>query len=121
MGYSFEIDGKDIWSPSRQVGHLFVGMVETMAAVVSRPDGLGPNMGEMYEIDLPEFQALVQEVLKFRASNSHRYLVMMVDGVLPIMIAMIERAGHPVHARSDKETAYLSWVREQQLPMNKVD
>ncbi|MFF4831713.1 DUF6086 family protein [Streptomyces sp. NPDC001315] len=120
MSYLFEIEGADVWSPSHRAGKLFVGMVTAAADMAKLPNGLGPNLGEMYEIDRQEFQNLVQELLTIRANSDHRYLVMMLDGVLPIMIAMIERVGYPVRPNTEAEAGYLSWVREQELPMNKI-
>lgn len=119
MSYVFLVGEDMVWSPTRRVGELYVGMLAVAADVLKQPTGLGPDLGEMYEIDMIAFEAFLKELLAFRAESYHQYLWMLVDGVLPISIAMFERGGGVITGETDRQNEYLAEVHRMDLPMQK--
>ncbi|WHM36532.1 DUF6086 family protein [Streptomyces sp. BPTC-684] len=117
MSYIFDVRETTVWSPANQVGKLYVGMLNAAADVLRLPSGLGDDLGDMYEIDPARFGSLVHEMLSTRAASDHQYLWMLLDGILPISIAMLERGGVPVVARGEMEEKYLAMVHAMKLPM----
>ncbi|MFF2926914.1 DUF6086 family protein [Streptomyces celluloflavus] len=119
MSYIFDVEDDTVWSPSNRVGELYVGMLNAAAGTLRLPTGLSPDTGDMYEIDIAKFGPLVKEMLATRAHSSHQYLWMLMDGVLPISITILERAGSEIVADTQEEQRYLARVHGMKLPMQK--
>jgi len=117
MSYIFEVDDEWVWSPAHRVGELYVGMVEAAAAVLKSPTGLTTDSGDLYEIDVPVFGALAAGMLALRASTGHIYLAMMLDGILPVSVAMLYRAGGTLAPATSAECDLLAAIRAMDLPM----
>lgn len=117
MSYTFDVGDDTLWGPANSVARIFLGTVKTLAEEYRVPSGVGDDLMGMVEIEPGEFAAFVQRVLAERAASLHRYKNMMLDGILPILIAMADRGGMGVSARTPEESAYLEEVRARKLPM----
>ncbi|MFE4540046.1 DUF6086 family protein [Streptomyces scopuliridis] len=117
MSYTFDIGDDTIWGPANSVARVFLGTVRTLSEEYRVPSGFGDDLMGMVEIDPVAFAAFVQRVLAERAQSLHMYKSMMLDGILPILIAMADRGKLGVTARTPEENAYLEEVRARKLPM----
>ena len=118
MSYIFEVNDDWVWSPANRPGQLYVGMAEA-AAVLKLPTGLQTDSGDTYEIDVPTFGAFVGGMLALRASSGHMYLNMMLDGILPVSVAMLYRAGGAQLPATSAERDLLAEIRAIDLPMTR--
>lgn len=117
MTYTYIINDDTVWGPANTVGRLYAGMLEAAAQVLGSQTGLGEDIGGMFEVDAGKFSACTQELLSLRAVSSHQYLWMLLDSVLPISIAMLNRAGIPASGQTQPEREYLATVNAMNLPM----
>jgi hypothetical protein len=117
MSYIFEVADEWVWSPANRVGQLYVGMAEAAAAVLRLPTGLTTDSGDIYEVDVLAFGAFAGAMLALRASSSHMYLHMLLDGVLPLSVAMLYRAGGSLTPATADESELLDRIRAMDLPM----
>lgn len=117
MSYIFQIEGETVWNPGLRVGQLYVAVLEAVAGVLEKPSGLGPDLGELYEIEVPELAALVRKMLAWRTVSSHGQLWSLLDGVLPISIAVLERGGVSVTGQNERQREYLAEVHRMHIPM----
>ncbi|GAA0374713.1 DUF6086 family protein [Streptomyces blastmyceticus] len=117
MSYMFELGDETIWSPTNRVGQLYIGMLRATADVLEQPTGLDAVSEDLYDIDLSAFSSLVRRMLSVRTESVHPYMWRLLDGVLPICVAMVERAGGTVIATTEEEAAYLAEVHAMDLPM----
>ncbi|MFJ7961644.1 DUF6086 family protein [Streptomyces sp. NPDC096319] len=117
MSYTFDIGDDTLWGPANSVARIFLGMVRTLSEEYQVPSGVGDDLMGMVEIDPVEFAAFVQRVLTERANSLHMYKDMMLDGVLPILIAMADRGRLGIVGGTPEERAYLEGVRVRKLPM----
>ncbi|MCX5227766.1 DUF6086 family protein [Streptomyces sp. NPDC006553] len=117
MSYTFDIGDDTIWGPANSVARIFLGTVRTLAEEYRIPSGVGDDLMGMVEIDPVAFPEFVQRVLTERANSLHMYKDMMLDGVLPILIAMADRGRLGVVGGTPEERAYLEGVRARRLPM----
>ncbi|MFJ8620879.1 DUF6086 family protein [Streptomyces clavifer] len=117
MSYTFDIGDETIWGPVNSVAHIFLGTVKTFSEEYGVPSGFGDDLMGMVEINPNEFAVFVQRVLAERAQSLHLYKSMMLDGVLPILVALADRGRLEVAGRSPEENAYLEEVRARKLPM----
>ncbi|MEV6423965.1 DUF6086 family protein [Streptomyces sp. NPDC051662] len=104
MSYTFDIGDDTIWGPANSVAHIFLGTVKTLSEEYRLPSGVGDDLMGMVEIDPVEFTAFVQRVLAERAQSLHLYKSMMLDGILPLLIAMADRGKLGLCARSPEES-----------------
>ncbi|MDF3293276.1 DUF6086 family protein [Streptomyces silvisoli] len=117
MSYTFEIDDEIVWGPANQVGNLYVGMINAVASTLKLPTGLEPNGDDLYSVDPVVFGTLVKQMLAMYTSSSHPYMHMLLDGVLPISLAMLERCGGKITIETAEQAEYFSRYREMDLPM----
>ncbi|MFH8725727.1 DUF6086 family protein [Streptomyces termitum] len=117
MSYTFDVGDDTLWGPANSVARIFLGTVKTLSDEYRVPSGVGDDLMGMVEIDPVEFAAFVQRVLKERAASLHPYKNMLLDGVLPILIALADRGRMGVTGRTPEEHAYLAGVRARKLPM----
>jgi uncharacterized protein DUF6086 len=117
MTYTFDVGDDTIWGPANSVARIFMGIVKTLSDEYGVPSGLGEDLMGMVEINPVEFSGLVQRVLAERAKSLHMYKSMMLDGILPILIAMADRGAMGVAGRTPEESEYLEEVRARKLPM----
>ncbi|MFE7569545.1 DUF6086 family protein [Streptomyces sp. NPDC057539] len=117
MSYTFDISDETIWGPANSAARIFLGTVKTLSEEYRVPSGFGDDLMGMVEIDPLEFADFVQRVLAERAQSLHLYKSMMLDGIVPILIAMADRGKLGVCARTPEESVYLEEVRARKLPM----
>jgi hypothetical protein len=117
MTYSFDVDDDTVWSPYNQLGELYVGMLGAVANVLKLPTGLETDGGEFYDIDLPAFGILVGGMLVLRAGSDHLYLKMLLDGILPLSVAMLYSGGGALTPATSRERDLLAEIRAMYLPM----
>lgn len=117
MSYTFEVGDETAWSPAERVGKLYVGMAKAAADVLKLPTGLDTDSGDLYEIDVPVFGAFVSGMLALRAASGHMYLHMLLDGILPVSVAMLYRAGGSLTPATPDERALVERIRAMDLPM----
>ncbi|MFJ5552773.1 DUF6086 family protein [Streptomyces sp. NPDC093225] len=117
MSYLFEIDDDPVFGASNRVAVLFVDMLEAAGKAVRRPTGLEALAGGWFRIDPDAFGEFVQELLAVRARSTHQFLWLLLDGVLPLAVTLLERSGRTVVPATDDEGAYLDGVRELGVPL----
>jgi hypothetical protein len=117
MSYTFDVGDDTIWGPANSVAHIFMGIVKTLSDEYRAPSGLGEDLMGMVEINPTEFSEFVQRVLAERAKSLHMYKNMMLDGILPLLIAMADRGAMGIVGRTPEESEYLEEVRARKLPM----
>ncbi|MEU8538881.1 DUF6086 family protein [Streptomyces sp. NPDC048717] len=121
MSYTFDVGDDTLWGPVNSVARIFMGTVKSISTEYRVPSGIGDDLMGMVEIDPVEFASFVQRVLAERAKSLHLYKDMLLDGVLPLLIALADRGGMGVEGRTPEENAYLERVRAWRLPMLRPD
>jgi hypothetical protein len=88
----FSVNGASVWWPASEVGRLFKGQAEALAAGLSTPSGLGELFADEVVVDLP---ALEQFVMKLAPRYTAHYYVFksLIAGVFGPSYVMVERAG----------------------------
>ncbi|CCB74094.1 MULTISPECIES: DUF6086 family protein [Streptomycetaceae] len=114
MSYYFEVGDETVWNPASRVGELYVGMLEAAAAVLKVPSGLTPGADESY-IDMPVFEVLVQKMLAYRIEVGHPAMSIMLDGILPLSIMLVEKGGGTLAVTTEQERRYLTEARDKLL------
>ncbi|MEV6393296.1 DUF6086 family protein [Streptomyces sp. NPDC051907] len=117
MSHVFECDDETVWDPSNQVGELYLRMLRAAAEVFDTPTGLTSLSGDHHVIDRAEYGRMVHALLAVRGESGHVYLRRMLDGVLPICIAVYECIGGVVTPSTEDEQKYMTEVRTMDLPM----
>ncbi|MFI0237537.1 DUF6086 family protein [Streptomyces sp. NPDC016845] len=116
MSYIFTVDAtdEDVWEPSLDIGKLFMGGVEALGKRVLRvPMGLDDVSGDWVKVEPQQYGQFVTLALRRRAETRHWDMVQLMDGVLPLMVALADRIGITVSTRSQVEEAYLAWARDE--------
>jgi hypothetical protein len=117
MGHVFKCDDEIVWDPTNRVGEAYVGMLRALADVFKTPTGITSRAPDWHMIDRDEFGRMVHTLLAARGETSHLYLCRMMDGVLPICIAIYECVGGIIDPKTDGEREYVTEVRDMCLPM----
>ncbi|MER5889757.1 DUF6086 family protein [Streptomyces sp. NPDC001941] len=117
MGHLFECGGKEIWDPSNRPAELYLALLKSTTDVFDLPTGLTSRASDWHIIDLPEYGQMVQGLLATRGNTGHLYLCRMLDGLLPLCIALYEAAGGTVIPATQREREYLAEVHAMDLPM----
>lgn len=111
MSYVFDVDDDTVWSPSLQVGELYVRFLRETAEQLGLPTGLTAVADDMYDIDVDAFEHLVRKLAEVYFASAHPVLRGLVDGVLAPSVVVLERAGRPLTAQSDEEQEFLDRAR----------
>ena len=116
MSYVFTVaeTDDDVWEPALAVGQLFMGGVEALGSLVLRtPSGLDDVSGDWVMVDTVAYGAFVEAALKRRGGTTHSEFITMLDGLLPVMIMLADRAGVEITPTTLAERAYLEWARDE--------
>ncbi|WP_157239843.1 DUF6086 family protein [Catenuloplanes japonicus] len=96
MSQYFQAGAVELWNPATAVARLFARQVEAVAPIAGVPTGLGPEIGDEYDIDLPEFTAFVGALVGRYRTATHPVLRALVEPVAAVGIVLVERAGGSV-------------------------
>ncbi|MFE2938847.1 DUF6086 family protein [Streptomyces sp. NPDC059255] len=116
MSYIFTVTDtdEDVWEPALAVGQLFMGGVDALGKRILRvPTGLDDVSGDWVMVDPEAYGEFVTRALQRRGRSFHRDMIKLMDGVLPLMIALADRLGVEIPAGSLAELAYLEWARDE--------
>jgi hypothetical protein len=89
MSYIFEYGDRVVWSPALRVGETYVGLVGTLSAVLSVPDGLSPMASDFYLIDGDRFGEFVAALADFH--NGHPIARSLLDGLYLTSLVLLDR------------------------------
>ncbi|WP_370010970.1 DUF6086 family protein [Nocardia cyriacigeorgica] len=117
MSYAFEVGDETVWSPSLQVGELFVGMLQSTAASLGMKSGLSPIASDMWEIDIDDFERLVVKLYDLHLSTSHSVLRSMIEGIIGPCLVILERAGRPIIPVGDAGRQLIDQANALSMPM----
>ncbi|MBZ4322125.1 DUF6086 family protein [Streptomyces huiliensis] len=110
MSYLFDVGDTTVWMPDLKLGALYSGMAEAAGVALGRSTGLIAIPGEWYKIDVPAFELFVKRMLAYRIARQDDLVHRLLDGVLPISVALLERCGVSLAGRSEEERRYLAEV-----------
>ncbi|MFF3938839.1 DUF6086 family protein [Streptomyces phaeofaciens] len=116
MSYIFTVreTDDDIWEPALAVGQLFMGGVEALSGRILRmPSGLDDISGDWVMVDPVAYGAFVDAALKCRGRTGHSEFITLLDGLMPVMIMLADKAGAPVTPTTHVERAYLEWAGDE--------
>jgi hypothetical protein len=92
MSVRFSANGTSVWWPASEVGRLFKGQAEAVAATVNTPSGLGELFADEVVIDLPGLEQFTMKLAP--RYTTHYYVVKsLIAGVFGPSYVMVERAG----------------------------
>ena len=113
MSYLFEIDDDEVWAPGNRTAQVYLGLLETAARLVGRPTGLiDKGSGDWFEVDPVVYPALISSLLReFTVSGSWQFRHM-VGGLLGVSIAILDRAGIELEARTKEERTAVAELRD---------
>ncbi|MFD6529860.1 DUF6086 family protein [Streptomyces sp. NPDC060184] len=120
MSYIFTVTAtdEDVWEPSLAIGQLFMGGADALGNRVLRvPTGLEDVSGDWVKVDPSAYQEFVTLALQRRGRSTNWELIQLMDGVLPLMIALADRLGVDLPAGSLAERVYLEWARDEDRVM----
>ena len=115
MSYVFDVDGDTVWSPSLQVGDLYVRFLREIGEALEVPTGLTAIASDMYDIDIDVFDNLAKKLFEIYSTNSHPVLRGMVEAVLAPSVVILERGGRPLSPSSTEGQELID--RARGLPM----
>lgn len=101
MSQYFQAADTVLWNPSNGVAQLYVNQLDAIARVVEIPTGLGPQVADEYEIDMPVFTRFVDTLVRRYCSSNHPVLRSLIEAVAVVGIVVVERAGGAVPGLTD--------------------
>ncbi|WP_159106876.1 DUF6086 family protein [Streptomyces rishiriensis] len=116
MSYIFTVSetDEDVWEPALAIGQLFMGGVNALSSLIMEmPSGLHDVSGDWVKIDADLYGAFVNAVLKERGVVTHPELVMLMDGLLPLMVMLADKVGVEITAATLPERVCLEWARDK--------
>ncbi|WP_137816586.1 DUF6086 family protein [Gandjariella thermophila] len=111
MSYVFDVGDDTVWSPSLQVGDLYVRFLCEIAETLGVRTGLTAIASDMYEIDIDVFANLVRKLFDVYFSSGHPVLRGLIEGVLAPSVVVLERGGRPLTPSSDEEREFIERAR----------
>ncbi len=108
----FDVYGITAWSPSLQVGNLYVRIMSGISEVLDISTGLIPLTSDLYDIDIDAFEHFVHAIFDLYVSASHDILKGMVEGVLLPSLVILDRTGRGIAPKSKAEEEVLNKSRE---------
>ena len=117
MSYVFDVDGDTVWSPSLQVGDLYVRFLRQIGEMLEIPTGLTAVASDLYDIDINIFNNLTRKLFEIYLTNSHPVLRGMVEAVLAPSVVILERSGRPLSPSSAEGQELID--RAQKLSMTR--
>jgi uncharacterized protein DUF6086 len=111
VSYVFDIDDDTVWSPSLQVGDLYVRFLGQLAEMLGLPTGLVANASDMYDIDIDPFENLVKRLFEVYFSSGHPVLRGMIGSVLAPSVVILDRGGRPLVAATAEQQEYIDESR----------
>lgn len=116
MSYIFTVTDtdEDVWEPALSIGKLFMGGVDALGKrVLQVQTGLDDVSGDWVKVDPQVYGEFVTLALQRRGGSTRMEMIQLMDGVLPLMIALADKLGVAVPAGSLVERAYLEWARDE--------
>ncbi|MFJ8001142.1 DUF6086 family protein [Streptomyces sp. NPDC096310] len=117
MSYIFTVTetDEDVWEPALAVGQLFMGGVDALGRRILRVEtGLDDVSGDWVKIDPQAYGEFVTLALQRRGRSTHVGMMQLMDGLLPLMVALADRLRVEIPAGSLAERAYLEWARDEE-------
>lgn len=111
MSYVFDVGDDTVWSPSLQVGDLYVRFLRQAAEMLEVPTGLTAIASDMYEIDIDLYEHLVKKLFDVYSSSRHPVLRGLVEAVLAPSVVVLERGGRPLGPSSADEQEFIDRAR----------
>jgi hypothetical protein len=111
VSYVFDVGDDTVWSPSLQVGDLYVRFFREVAEMLEVPTGLTAIASDMYEIDIDLYENLVKKLFEIYFSSSHPVLRGLVEAVLTPSIVVLERGGRSLSPSSPEEQKFIDKAR----------
>ncbi|MCP2261246.1 hypothetical protein LX15_004967 [Streptoalloteichus tenebrarius] len=102
MGYVFEVEGETVWSPSLDIGHLFMDIANRLSEDLKQSHGMSLMASDFIDIDRDAFAAFVRSMLNSSVMTNLTYYVLS-RGFLATCLAMLERAGSPVAPQNSEQ------------------
>ena len=107
MSYIFDVGEDTVWSPSLRIGRLYVALTNCVAGEGGGGTGLDAIADDMYQIDLPAFEAVVKAAYDDFFSTDHPIHRELLRGWLAVSVVLLERAGTPIEARTEEQKSFL--------------
>lgn len=111
MSYVFEVGDETVWSPSLQVGDLYVRFLRETAETLGIPTGLTAIASDMYEIDIDVYEHLVKKLAETYFASRHPVLRGLIEAVLAPSVVILDRADRPLMAATAGEREFIDRAR----------
>lgn len=111
MSYVFDVGDETVWSPSLQVGDLYVRFLRETAETLGIPTGLSAIASDMYDIDIDAFEHLVKKLAETYFASRHPVLRGLIEAVLAPSVVILDRADRPLVAASAEEREFIDRAR----------
>ncbi|MGC9669138.1 DUF6086 family protein [Planosporangium sp. 12N6] len=110
MSQYFNVNGTSVWNPASTVAQLFFLTARAMVVVTNKPHGIHDLGTGEYDIDVPAYEAFVDELARRYLDSGHPILVQLIEGFLPTALALLRKGGGDVPvlaetAAGDRERA----------------
>jgi hypothetical protein len=112
VSYVFDVGDETVWSPSLQVGDLYVRFLRETAESLGVPTGLTANASDMYDIDIDTFEQLVKRLAETYFTSRHPVLRGLVEAVLAPSVVILDRADRPLMAATAEEREFIDRARD---------
>ncbi|MBE1532325.1 DUF6086 family protein [Actinomadura algeriensis] len=105
MSQYFQVGDHVLWNPATAVARLFAATAQTLADIVDKPSGIGPEGADEYQIDVRAFTAFTDELVRRYARSNHTVMRALMEGFVVTALALADRAGADVPAARGLDTA----------------
>lgn len=116
MSFVFDAGPCTVWTPSLQVGDLYVRFVTQVSELLGVPTGLSEMVPGYYLIGEDEFEVLVNRMFDAHFRSTHQIGRAMLESVLAPSVVILDRIYRPISAASPLELAFLEKARALPMP-----
>jgi hypothetical protein len=88
MGISVECQGKEIWSPSLQVGNLFFAQIQTLEKVIGKKSEVESFLADCLDIEAEIFDDFIQACMVYLDNTNNTALFARSSGCLEVAIVL---------------------------------
>jgi hypothetical protein len=112
--YSTDLPDRNIWCPSADVAHAFVGTAEVFSGVLGVDSGIELPADGVCALDFQDFRTLSAAAVDRFSASDQGILRSLCLGFIATSLVLIERAGHPAPPMPgpDQEAAWKA-LRDQ--------
>lgn len=88
MSKIFEYSDIEIWSPSNNIGNLFMAQIKALEESYKVESGIVETMADTYEIINEKFNTFLRWLMDFYCSTNNMHFKLLNNGLIKILILL---------------------------------